>query len=525
MIGRVALSLLAGLCLALAGSPPLAAQERETVRVATFNAYLLSPIFKCGNPQFVDCLRQIRGQTKAQAGRLADAILADPTRFDIIAINEAWDEDAKEVLVARLRGQYPRFVRKIDADLIKFSGGSLSSALASLGAGVATGIFELPIDKINGEDSGLMLFATDQFSFTQLPDETYKWGSRDGESLEGDTRNVGFTLFKSCGGLDCLSGKGAAIVRLGHASGHHYTIVFTHMQADYFDKTPPQLNAVARDGQFQQIEDMIKTTLSGLSPDERRQERVLMMGDLNVPLFHQPAGEWARRFATAGSYFTDNFYDAWARTNSPADRGISNYIDAERYDYILASPKRYQSGGAEGPICVQHMTIPTDFQDLESDHNMVTADLNLGYFFCHPQIAYNVTLEKAQVPQGDPPLEEQLINIIDGVDKTQIRYQGAMQWFHVVRPDAGTYSIGLNLQNLDMDIYLPGNLTTPISRYYRDPKVITVGEDRMFMQTFALPREFYIRISNKDRFFTGTYSLLVHRHNCAAKGGLPAAAG
>ena len=157
------------------------------------------------------------------------------------------------------------------------------------------------------------------------------------------------------------------------------------MQADNFNKSPPEIYPDAREGQFAQVEKLIETTLSPLSDSERRQERVLMMGDLNVPLFHQPAGEWSGRFATPGTYWTDNFYDAWANTNSPvtnspADRGISNHIDTERYDYILATPELYESGGIEGPICVQHMTIPKDFVDLESDHNMVTADLNIGNY-------------------------------------------------------------------------------------------------------------------------------------------------
>ena len=44
---------------------------------------------------FADCLLQINGKTEVQANNLADTILKDAGRFDIIAINEAWDEDAK----------------------------------------------------------------------------------------------------------------------------------------------------------------------------------------------------------------------------------------------------------------------------------------------------------------------------------------------------------------------------------------------------------------------------------------------
>ena len=502
--------------LALAAPVTLRAQEPESVRVATFNAYLLSPIFKCANVQFADCLLQIKGKTEAQAKKLADTILADPDRFDIVAINEAWDDDAKKILVDKLKLQYPNYVRKIDADLIQLRGATLQAILNGMDPAAAVAIYGLPIEKINGEDSGLMLFANAKFKFLPLPEKSFKWGDDEDEALEAVTDEVGFTLFEPCAGVDCLSGKGAAIVRLRHLpSQHNYTVVFSHMQADYFDKTPPEINAAAREGQFAQVEKLIETTLSPLSDSERRQERVLMMGDLNVPLFHQPAGEWAGRFATPGTYWTDNFYDAWASTNSSDDRGITNHIDGERYDYILASPTRYESGGLEGPICVQHMTIPKDFVDLESDHNMVTADLNVGNYFCHPQIAYKVALKKTKV--DGRPREQELIDHVGSTNVTQIRYPGSMQWFHVKRPGAGTYSIGADRPDVNMDIYLPDNLTTPISRYFGDVKVIAEGERKIFVQTFALPREFYIRMSGKDRGFTGDYALLIRRHNCATK--------
>jgi hypothetical protein len=282
--------------LALAAPVSLRAQEPESVRVATFNAYLLSPIFKCANAQFADCLLQINGKTEAQAKRLADTILKDPDRFDIIAINEAWDEDAKQILVDKLKSQYPNYVRKIDADLIQLRGATLQAILNGMNPAAAVAIYGLPIEKINGEDSGLMLFANAKFKFLPLPEKSFKWGDDKDEALEAETDEVGFTLFEPCAGVDCLSGKGAAIVRLRHLpSQHNYTVVFSHMQADYFDKTPPEINAAAREGQFAQVEKLIETTLSPLSDSERRQERVLMMGDLNVPLFHQPAGEWAGR--------------------------------------------------------------------------------------------------------------------------------------------------------------------------------------------------------------------------------------
>src|SRR5690606_23735541 len=71
-----------------------------------------------------------------------------------------------------------------------------------------------PIGKINGEDSGLMLFANANFRFLPLPNPALRWGSGPTESLEASTAEVAFTLFEDCASPDCFSGKGAALVRL-----------------------------------------------------------------------------------------------------------------------------------------------------------------------------------------------------------------------------------------------------------------------------------------------------------------------
>ncbi|KUM23369.1 hypothetical protein AU467_33825 [Mesorhizobium loti] len=65
-LDRVALGLLIFLATLIAGlMGGASAQEVETVRVATFNAYPLSPTFKCAtNPNFAGCLARVRGQAE-----------------------------------------------------------------------------------------------------------------------------------------------------------------------------------------------------------------------------------------------------------------------------------------------------------------------------------------------------------------------------------------------------------------------------------------------------------------------------
>lgn len=176
----------------------------------------------------------------------------------------------------------------------------------------------------------------------------------------------------------------------------------------------------------------------------------------------------------------------------------------------------YEVGGLEGPVCVQHMTIPVDFQLLESDHYMVHADLNIGFFHCHPQIAYEINLEPAQNP-NNPPVESAFIDLEGGEDVTAIKWPGAMQWFHVKKGEAGTYSIGRTNPDVVLDVFAPDDLTTPISRYNKTTQMISLADRHMLVDTFVLPREFYIRTSGSSRSFTGDYALAIKRHTCSSQ--------
>ncbi|RUU12170.1 hypothetical protein EOD23_08280 [Mesorhizobium sp. USDA-HM6] len=70
-LDRVALGLLIFLATLIAGLMGGASAQEEKVRVATFNAYLLSPIFKCANPNFPVAWRRSTDRTEKQAERLA----------------------------------------------------------------------------------------------------------------------------------------------------------------------------------------------------------------------------------------------------------------------------------------------------------------------------------------------------------------------------------------------------------------------------------------------------------------------
>lgn len=495
--------------------PSQAQRASEEVKIATYNAFLTTIFFNCFNPNFLDCILQLDGRAEDWANELADAILSDPNRPDIIAINEAWDEKAKDVLVNRLSAAFPNYVRDIDADLIQLRGPTLVQILQTQPQDVITGVFgQIEIDKINGEDSGLMLFANEKFTFEDLPDASFQWGTQPDQQLDASTDQVAFTLYDSCESEDCFAAKGAALVRLRKAGTERiYDVVFTHMQAD--DPPAGDFFPAVRQNQFEAIRKLLDTTLGGLpQPDER----VIVLGDMNVAIPSAQA-EWDTLFAGGGQVTGWPAYDTWARTTSRRDAGITNQIDNERLDYILASPQPYSNNdpGDPPPVCVQHLTVPRLYQALASDHYLVQASLNLGFDFCSPRIAYDIPLSPA-LTSGDP--DEQLVIDADpnsGNDITRIAHPGGMQWFHVKRDGAGTYTLGVDNTSVSYQLYAPEDLTNPISRYNKVTRTVVVGERKFAVDTFVLPPEFYIRVAGNDPDDTPNYAFWIKHHTCATQ--------
>jgi endonuclease/exonuclease/phosphatase family metal-dependent hydrolase len=489
---------------------PAQAQESpsHSVRVATFNAYLLSPLFKClpPGPLILDCLAQITNQTEGWANRLADTILADADRFDILVLNEVWDEDAKDILVRRLKARFPVYVKKLDAPLVSLRA-EVVGPLPTLSTGV----------KLNGEDSGLMLFVRRGFSALPLPSNKHRWGGAKG-TRQGSTSHIAFKLFEDYASDDQYAAKGVGFVRLRHnASGVVYNVAFTHLQADYPEKSEFFRNT--RKKQFDDVRQVIEETLAPLGSltELLQRERLILAGDLNISVLGHGNDEWKDLLNTAGSFFSKPLYDTWHAASPEASRGETNEVDADRLDYVLASVEPYKLGmEGRAPMCAQHATVPVDFKQLESDHYMVHVDFNRGFPHCHPRIAYAVSPDELK---GDLVIDKQPGN--PNADVTRIAFPGSMQWFHVKAGFPGTYTIRRigqgTSQSVRIDIYAPDDLTTPISRYNVTTQSFALGGGMVASDQFVLPAEYYIRITGPSRSWTGNYALQIKRHTCASK--------
>lgn len=409
--------------------------------------------------------------------------------YDVILLNEVFDEDSKDAFVNRLGGPYPYYVRKIDK----------------------------PTDM---EDSGLMLFS--RFPFEPLPNPDWMFSfpllatpvieaSADGQDA---WENVAALVYpsESCYDYDCDSAKGVGLVRVRNTeTGHIMNIAFSHTQASYGDGDC-QTEVDGRDIQFDLARQLIEVVLGGLM----YVQPVFMAGDLNVngdqkylpssidegyeyggPCESDSLWEWGKRFETGGSFFTDFLKDSWVYemqgpnfygNTETLDRGLTAglTVPGERLDYVLWNEVgRHQ---------IQHVTREHALRVaggyVVSDHVPICADYNMASSHCSPK--------DARVPQQN------------AINNGDIRYPGSMQWYRIDEP--GTYLVSVTGDDIAYDVYESKDLTSPAPQYYDLEAPMQVGERILIGQQFCLPEApFYIRVYKTARNLTGLYELAVHR--------------
>jgi hypothetical protein len=469
----------------------------NSLRIATFNTMMLPSSFNAGTDPAV-------------AQKMVDRILA--AGYDVIALNEVFDEDIKPVFVDGLKATFPHYVSELDAD------------------------FTL-------EDSALMLFSRLPFAdpVTSLHDP-------ESDDCDGsDCNRVRFHEFEACDDTDvepfsvddCDAAKGIGYVRLREpATGWITNLWFTHMQAAYVgedDDEEAEDHVNTRERQAGEAQDMyvdLRNALPNLDTEDS-----FLLGDLNIdgdldnPLMSsfnvENNLEWRRHFDDNQSFWTTHFRDGWAFDHSPDDgqiydRGLTNRFhwgegsQGARLDYVLHVPT---------DTCVQHMTLAHNLRwspasgpfvesgmgppgiglagvEKLSDHLGVNADVNI----CAQRSRPTDALVVATAP-GAP-------QAIAG----QIQYQGSMQWFRF--EEEGTYSFAVTSPNgVDFRVYQADDLSTPIPNFKALTTTIGVpGSVPVQAAVFRIPRApFYVRVFHPSRHATGGFSLIALEHDCASK--------
>ena len=486
-------------------SPDAFSRDEGTLRVATFNTYLLSNKFRCVNfrdepGRIVDLEIDITGKIDCltkntflpgmptpdeivdQADQIANSILSLGDSVDLIVLNEVWDEGAKDRLVQRLSPTFPNFISRIDPG-IELPGGDGLELL---------GIPESAIPNFSPEDSGLMYFARRSVRFLPMKGGATPFPP---EGLSGTTTHVRAESFDEAGGFDALAAKSVAAVHVEHSFGGMRArayLLFTHLQADA-DKQEERRAQLRQIGRF--IRDHV---IDPSQPADEEYSRVMILGDLNIEgrnaVLPVPTGkafdpEWHVRFTSGFPGL--RIGDAWARDNSEKYIGPTflreTIANSERLDYLLVP-----TAGDSVGYCVQYERVM--LEDSRSDHSALVADLNKPFPFCSPRTA------------ARPPLAGDFNPAVGNVvDATRIEFPGAIQWFRFEESSAATVDVAVSPGEVRPLMFPATDLGRPISPVESDDRVTT----------WSVPSDFFIQTSGKTRQTTGDYSIGFTKRNCS----------
>jgi endonuclease/exonuclease/phosphatase family metal-dependent hydrolase len=424
-----------------------------------------------------------------RATEIADRILNSQLDFDVVCLNEVFDEDAREIFAKALTSKYPHHFLKMGGDEFMTSLTASESAglvaLGFIGAVITLGIGNLATT----EDSGLMILS--KHPFDTAP-----------QNIDGMIKQLPATKwapYKSHSGSDSLANKGAMSVRLALPDGRKFVVTATHTQADSEDDGE---NAEIRAAQ---LSDAWNNTLS-LTDETNAKHDFVIMGDLNINGMISTLSaidatkEWKSYFQNPSAAL--NFWDAWAFEQSPGlgvpsgaisvnptDTGVTAPIPNgdRRYDYYLMRP-------GTGKLTLQHMFVDYDLAQTSdsvpflSDHRPLVLDLA------------SVDRSRSSPPRAEPITCTEttpFFSISDGL------FPGQIQWFVIMND--GTYDIAIS--NAKFQLFSIDNLSFPLVPY----KVYTGGERRI--EKMILPSApIFVKVFFEDRYLSGNFSMSLNKY-------------
>ena len=431
------------------------------------------------NTQFLPWIATLRSASKDERRARSMAAEIKSTGADVVVLNEVFDEDARPVLVGRLKNTYRYYISKIE-------------------------------DTLDLDDSGLMLFSRYPFT-TQVKPIVRGTNMSISSTNSGIPYDVSFVEFKSTFGHDSLASKGMGLVKIkvprSETAHKLINVAFTHMQASYDpphqDADGPKTRAIQMINMWNLMRDVFHSPANFNWALEH--EEFYLVGDLNIDgnlknrqglatYYNTP--EWQYHFQGMG-FYAKTMQDGWANETSPLDIGQTSgdgfpyFLEdtrGQRLDYVLHNKPNIQDAG----LCLQHIRIAWELADAFgthlSDHLGVFADFNLAAPLCNPRTA-----------AINPPLDQWVSGTLT--------YKGSMQWYRIDTP--GSYSFEIMPVNSNRPvryhIYEATDLSRPLADYH--------GQITEWGRKFVLPKApFYIRVFSPDRTFSGKYQLKIHRH-------------
>ena len=470
------------------------------IRILTFNTQLRSWMMELGG--FPPSLPPVYTAPE-RAKLIASNILASPHDYDIVCLEEVFDEDARDILSGELEGTYPFQVTKADLMYTRILRPGLLNDIEN-------SVFDLAFEPLLNvltlltlklEDSGLFLASRWPFELMPVPQAIVDTigAQRAAALFPNGLVAVNFSTYGDCTGgfmADCRASKGVLWARIRKDSETSIDVFATHTQAD---SERIEENKAARRSQFAQAWSFIEQRTGGppfANP-------TVLLGDFNVPShLAESSGddtEWASLFDTPGEALTDHLHDLWGTYQCRG--GGSGLTDPGHTADVAYEPPRQRLdvvAADVGPDLVpQHLyidegvwTVPPGLDGISylSDHWPLGVDLGRRHPFASPPEALRVDDALIDFASGDVLLGP-----------------GETMWF---RYDVmGAYEFRVLAHNDDVfyEIYLGDDLSHP-RQPFRNERHPDFGD------RFVLVAPFFVKVGCRDRRPEFAFELRSHRH-------------
>lgn len=435
-----------------------------SLRMLTYNTQLRSWAMQVGaSPGYT--LPPI-DTAEERATIIAEKLKASRFDYDVVALCEVFDEDAREILADELKTHFPYQVTKVDYDHVRVRRNGTDEVVPLLVSWQVVGSPHAISSNYRLEDGGLMLFS-------RFPFETRSTAGLDpavialvqalGWAVPSEIPVVNFWPYIDTEGNDGDACKGVVFARLRpNAGGPPLNIFATHTQAD---TNVVEEHKTARDAQMTEVGAFVEACCGGYPLTEE----TFVCGDFNVvgeqTNEHVGIAEWASYFAKPGHALTDQLTDLWGCHQAPGEPGARDLGHSASVRYQPQSQRLdYWLGSTGSQLAAQHLSIDYDLSEVPlgvedvsyiSDHKPLRIDLNRPRPNSTPESAHVVTFPPAPATPifSDPP---------------QWLIDGQVVWYRF--NEKGTYDFALHTQHgaAHLEVYLDTDLSRPRQQYRKE---------------------------------------------------------
>lgn len=464
-------------------------------RILTYNTQLRSWMMEVGAPPSVPPTYT----APTRAALIAANILRSRHDYDIVCLNEVFDESARGVLSDALRAKYPYQITKADLCFIKVVRPGLVSDIENA---VLDLVFKPLYDvtallSLKLEDSGLFLASRWPFAALPVPQAVIDAiGAQEAARLfPQGFLTTSFMPYVASTGNDARASKGVLHARIRQNAHVNIDVFMSHTQAD--DERVSE-NRGTRALQMQEAWNFIveRTGGPGFS------NPTFFAGDLNfcAGLADDPVtsttDEWHDVFNTPGQPLSDELRDQWGTFqcrgggNPATDPGTSADVNyqppRQRLDQFIGSPDPYvtQHVWVDWPLA----TAPPGIDGVSrlSDHRPLGIHLGQPHDHANPPAARKITSTNGS--------HRQTVQL------------GETVWY--LFTDAGTYEFTVASDGEDdgvyYEVYVGTDLSNPQPTYRNE-----VDPERG--ERFVLVAPFFVKVGgNRFREFHETF--FWHRH-------------